>query len=82
MNAMITVFFSSEMQRVTGEEKVNLAVYSYRQLVAALVDKYRFKQEELMAMAVAIDGMIIHDPLLESIADGSEVHFLHRISGG
>jgi hypothetical protein len=33
-------------------------------------------------MAVAIDGEIIEDPLLEPIRPESEIHFLPRISGG
>lgn len=79
---MITVFFSTEMQRTADMEKVELPAVSYRELVSLLMEKYGFKQEELMDMAVAIDGLIIHDPLLEPIHDRSEVHFLHRISGG
>jgi hypothetical protein len=33
-------------------------------------------------MAVAIDGDIIVDPLLEPIGPDSEVHFLHFVAGG
>ena len=33
-------------------------------------------------MAVAVDGEIYHDPLLESVAPDSEVYFLPRIGGG
>jgi len=33
-------------------------------------------------MAVAVDGEIYQDPLLESISPNSEVYFLPRIGGG
>ncbi len=33
-------------------------------------------------MAVAIDGEIIQDPLLETVDENSEVYFLMQISGG
>jgi hypothetical protein len=35
-----------------------------------------------MRMAIAIDGEIIHEPLLETVGDNSEVHFFHFIAGG
>jgi len=35
-----------------------------------------------MGMAIAIDGVIVHTPLLQVIDPDSELHFLHRISGG
>ncbi len=80
---MAKVVFSSELQRHTGEEETTVRATSYRDLVAELVDRYEaLESEELMNMAVAIDGEIIHDPLLESVGADSEVHFLYRISGG
>ena len=33
-------------------------------------------------MAVAVDGEIFHDPLLEPVLSDSEVYFLPRIGGG
>jgi hypothetical protein len=39
-------------------------------------------EDEILNMAVAIDGEIIHDPFLEAVGPDSEVHFLFRISGG
>ncbi len=33
-------------------------------------------------MAVAVDGEIYHDPLLEAVSPDSEVYFLPRIGGG
>lgn len=79
---MVKVVFAGELQRSTGTEEVELAVGSYRELVCELVAQYGLDRDQLIGMAVAIDGLIIHDPLLEKLNHGSEVHFLHRISGG
>lgn len=79
---MITVCFNSELQKFTGIEQVKLEVHSYRELVAMLSDAYGINRELLMDMAVAIDGLIVHEPFLEKFANGSEIHFMHRISGG
>ncbi|MDK1023349.1 MAG: MoaD/ThiS family protein [Gammaproteobacteria bacterium] len=80
---MATVIFSSELQKFTREEQTDVDVLNYRDLVSALEDKYQdLGSDTLMKMAVAIDGEIIHDPLLERLAPDSEVHFLYRISGG
>jgi len=63
---MAKVVFSTELQRHTGgEEEAEVDATSYRGLVAGLVDRYEdLTRDELMKMAVAIDGEIIHDPLL------------------
>ena len=80
---MATVIFSSQLQRLTHEEQVVIEASIYRDLVSALVDRYQeLNMDALMEMAVAIDGEIIHNPMLEKLAPGSEVHFLYRISGG
>ena len=39
-------------------------------------------RDALTNMAVAIDGVIIVDPLLEPLNEDSEVHFLHFVAGG
>ncbi|MDZ7686531.1 MAG: MoaD/ThiS family protein [Gammaproteobacteria bacterium] len=80
---MALIIFSSELQRLTGEEKVTVAASDYRELVDRLTQRYeQLERDDLMEMAVAIDGEIIHDPLLEAVGEHSEVHFLHKISGG
>jgi molybdopterin converting factor small subunit len=80
---MATVIFSSELQRFTGEEKTTVSALTYRDLVDEITDRYRgLSRDEIKKMAVAIDGEIIHDPFLETVGQGSEVHFLYRISGG
>jgi hypothetical protein len=80
---MARVVFSSEQQRLTDEVECELAATNYRQLIDAIVTRYpRFDRSELMRMAVAIDGEIIHEPLLEAVGADSEVHFFHFIAGG
>jgi hypothetical protein len=80
---MATVIFSSELQRFTGEEKTSVSSTNYRDLLVELLDRYRrLPEDEILKMAVAIDGEIIHDPFLEAVGPDSEVHFLFRISGG
>lgn len=80
---MANVIFSSELQRLTGEEHTSVIATNYRDLVAELLIRYeKLDEDDILNMAVAIDGEIIHEPLLETVSADSEVHFLFRISGG
>ncbi len=80
---MALVVFSSEQQRLTGEGSVEVSAGNYRDLVAELLARYpKLDAEEMSRMAMVLDGVIIHDPLLEDIPAGSEVHFLHFVRGG
>ncbi|MBL6690680.1 MAG: hypothetical protein ISP91_09835 [Pseudomonadales bacterium] len=80
---MAVVVFSSELQLFTGEERTEVGACRFKEIVAELVEKYEaLTEDKLMEMAVAIDGEIIHTPFLETVGDQSELHFLHRISGG
>ena len=77
------VIFSSELQKFTGEVQTQVQATNYRGVVAEIVAKYPgLAEDEILKMAVAIDGEIVHEPFLEQIKEGSEVHFLYRISGG
>ena len=80
---MAIVIFSSELQKFTREEQAVVDALNYRDLVSTLEDRYpELGSDTLMKMAIAIDGEIIQDPLLERLAPDCEVHFLYRISGG
>ena len=80
---MAIVIFSSELQQFTGEEKADVRAANYRDLISELIGRYDgLSREKIIDMAVAIDGVIITDPLLEPLAPDTEVHFLHFISGG
>ena len=80
---MAVVFFSGEVQQLTGEEQTFSKAVTFREIVQDLVGRYENLNEALlMNMAISIDGEIIHTPLLEPVGLESELHFLHRISGG
>ena len=80
---MAVVFFSGELQELVGEEETRSEASIFIDIVKDLTRRYENLNEGmLLEMAVAIDGEIIHTPLLEPISVNSELHFLHRISGG
>ena len=80
---MAIVIFSSELQKLTGEEQTRVDAEGFKDIVTEISNQYSaLEHDELMKMAVAIDGEIIHTPFLEKVAATSEVHFLYRISGG
>ena len=80
---MAIVIFSSELQKLTGEEQTRVNAEVFKDIVTEISTQYSaLEHDELMKMAVAIDGEIIHTPFLEKVAATSEVHFLYRISGG
>ena len=80
---MARVVFSSEQQRLTKEAECDVVGSTYRQLIDAVITRYpRLDRDDFMRMAIAIDGEIIHEPLLETVGDNSEVHFFHFIAGG
>ncbi len=80
---MAIVIFSSELQKLTGEEQTRVDAEVFKDIVTEISNVYSaLEHDELMKMAVAIDGEIIHTPFLEKVAATSEVHFLYRISGG
>ena len=80
---MAIVFFSGKLQELAGEEQTRSDAVSFKDIVRDLVQRYeKIDENLLMNMAIAIDGEIIHTPLLESVDTDGELHFLHRISGG
>ena len=81
---MATVFLSAGLRRFAGGvERVEVEAATVRELVDALDRRFPGIGDRLRdGTAVAIDGEIIPDPLLEPIPPGSEVHFLPSISGG
>ena len=81
---MATVFLSPGLRRFAeGAEKVEIEARTVRDLIDALDKRFPGIGERLRSgTAIAIDGEIIADPLLEPIPPGSEIHFLPSISGG
>ncbi len=75
--------FSSELQQFTGVTNISVEAGNYREMIAELCAAFpKLRPETLTDMAVAIDGVIIVDPLLEPLTETSEVHFLHFVAGG
>ncbi len=80
---MAHVIFSSELQRLTREASAEISASNYQQLVTEIESRFpELTAGYLMTLSVAIDGEIVHSPLLEELSPESEVHFLYRISGG
>ena len=82
---MATVVLGNELSRLYagGEPRVEVDAHDYRSLVKALDAKYPGIAEAVKSgVAVAIDGEIYQDPLLEPVQPDSEVFFLPAIEGG
>jgi len=65
-----------------GVREFDIAAETYRDLVAELRARWPGLSEMLEKTAVAIDGQIYQDALLEPIGPESEVFFMARIEGG
>lgn len=81
---MPRVVLSPAMARFTGgAREVDLDALSYRALVAELRERFDGLPEELIRkQAIAIDGMIVQEPLLETFRPDSEVVLVAKIAGG
>ena len=80
---MAIIYFSGELQLLAGEDRTLSEATTFKDIVRDLVQRYENLDENLLLeMAIAIDGEIIHTPLLEIVGAESELHFLHRIAGG
>ena len=81
---MATVFFSRSLQPYTGgTERVAIQASNVRELIRALDARFPGLGARLEAgLAIAIDGEIIPEPLLEAVGPESEIHFLPPIGGG
>jgi sulfur-carrier protein len=66
-----------------GESEFELEVSNIRQLLRALGERFPALAPHLAdGLAVAIDGEIFQDTLLEPIGPESEVHLIPKIAGG
>jgi sulfur-carrier protein len=69
--------------RTGGAERVEIDAPDVRRLLAELERRFPALGDALRRdVAVAIDGEIHPDPLLEPVGANSEVHFLPRVAGG
>jgi molybdopterin converting factor small subunit len=70
-------------QYTGGVTELEVDAATVRQLLARLGEKFPELTPHLeQGMAVAIDGQIYQDALLQPIAKDSEVHVLPQIAGG
>jgi molybdopterin converting factor small subunit len=78
------VVFARPLQKYTqGAPSAVVAARTVRELFEALEARYPGIRAAIeRGMAVAIDGDIISEPLLEPLEPESEVHFLPSIGGG
>jgi sulfur-carrier protein len=78
------VSLSSNLAPYTGgETKLVLDIANVRQLFQALAERYPDLRPQLEAdLAVAIDGEVYQDALLQQISGDSEVFLFPKIGGG
>jgi molybdopterin converting factor small subunit len=83
MDVAHVVLIGNLRQYTGGITELDLDVRSVRQLFARLTERFPEIGPHLEeGMAVAIDGQIYQDALLEPINPESEVHILPQIAGG
>ena len=77
------VLIGNLRQYTGGVTELDLAAGTVRQLFARLGDKFPALAPHLEdGLAVAIDGQIYQDALLQPIGESAEVHILPQIAGG
>jgi sulfur-carrier protein len=77
------VLIGNLRQYTGGVTEMHLDARSIRQLFIKLGERYPELAPHLEdGLAVAIDGQIYQDALLEPIGENSEVHILPQIAGG
>ena len=84
MVRMVKVTFTSSFRpALDGEDKLELAASTIRELLSVLVKRYPRMQEHLdQGIAIAIDGQIYRDNRDVVIPPDSDVFLLPRIQGG
>lgn len=77
------VLIGNLRQYTGGVTELEVDAKTIRQLFSKLGSKYPELAPHLEdGLAVAIDGQIYQDALLEPIGDNSDVHILPQIAGG
>ena len=82
---MAVVHFSTDQRKHTGVAEVAIDATNVRELVRKLTELYSSLNAHLVetsSTAVAIDGEIIPDPMLEELTETSEVHLVRPLAGG
>ncbi|HVY42002.1 MAG TPA: MoaD/ThiS family protein [Hyphomicrobiaceae bacterium] len=77
------VLIGNLRQYTGGITELDVKAGSVRQLFARLAEQFPALEPHLEeGLAVAIEGQIYQDALLEPIGEESEVHILPQIAGG
>jgi len=81
---MVKIVFASSMLNLTdGVRGVEVNASTYRQAVKELNQLFPLLDATACRQyAVAIDDVLIQDPLLEQLNDNSEIVFLPKLAGG
>ena len=81
---MAKLILSAELEQYAGGTRViSISAANYRDLVVELRQRFPAMPAEIISKhALAIDGAIIHTPLLETFSGSSELVFVPRIAGG
>ncbi|WP_419554756.1 MoaD/ThiS family protein [Candidatus Poriferisodalis sp.] len=82
---MAVVHFSTDQRKHTDLAEVTIEAANVRDLVRQLSELYPSLNAHLVetsSTAVAIDGEIIPDPMLEALTETSEVHLVRPLAGG
>jgi molybdopterin converting factor small subunit len=81
---MARVIFGSDLLPQTGGQgEVEVAARNYRDLLLELQRRFpQLGDDTLEKLAIAIDGVIIHEPLLQTFSADSELVFVPRIAAG
>jgi hypothetical protein len=81
---MARVIFSSALQRFTnGTKEIEVFARRYQDLVPELHQHFPALTADIIGKhSLAIDGLIIHTPLLETFNPDSELVLIPRIAGG
>ena len=81
---MATVHLPADLQPLAGgATQLTIPAARIRDLLAELYARHPALREPVSTrMAVVIDGTIVNQPLLETLAPDSEVHLVQRIAGG
>ena len=76
------VLMGNLRQYTSGVGELELEATTIRQLFLKLAQMYPELEPHLESLAVAIDGQIYQDALLQPVGDAREVHILPQIAGG
>ena len=82
---MAVVHFSTDQRKHTGITHIAVEAATVRELVRELSKLYPTLNAHLVetsATAIAIDGELIPDPMLEALTEMSEVHLVRPLAGG